>query len=192
MHIFKMIAMYTRHYLDIDLRTSYMLLVFPRMVMCALSFGNDWCVYKISQAYKLKSDIRLLALASSYVILTFGIRTFSNSVEMLLCSVLIYLVSDCMCHSNTVIYQKEFLEEKYREANRIRDRVKFFKMKSSLPGHSFNQCMQISTLCVIGVFNRPTFLAFGLPIVFFWMLRGMGTKSVSFVDFNLRSVHLIY
>jgi phosphatidylinositol glycan class Z len=189
--VFKMFFVYSKYYLGEDLRTTYTLIVLPRLIMCLISFVNDWSIYKICKLYNLKYDVRLLALASSFVTLTFGIRTFSNTIEMALCSVLLYLVSECMVNSNTVIYQKEFLEDRYQKAEKITDKVKYFKIKQALPHHSLNKCAIISNLCVFGVFNRPTFIVFGMPMVFFWLLRGMGSRSVSFVDFNLRMLVFI-
>lgn len=159
--------------------------------MCAISFLNDYSLYKICQAYGLKYNTRLLALSSSYVILVYGIRTFSNTIEMALCSLLLYLVSDTMIHSNTVIYQKEFLEKKYHLAKNVVEKVKVFKLRAALPAHSFNKCFLISTICVFGIFNRPTFLVFGMPIVFQWLQRGLGTRTVTFADFNFRIFYLI-
>uniref|UniRef100_A0A182TH70 Mannosyltransferase n=1 Tax=Anopheles melas TaxID=34690 RepID=A0A182TH70_9DIPT len=179
-------SMYSNYYLGINLRGSYVTLVFPRLLMVALSFVNDWSLYRICRSYGLQYQFRLLTLASSYVMLVYATHTFSNSIEMALCSLLLYTVSDCMIHSNTVIYQREFLEEKYRKAQRTVEKVRFYKLKMSLPSHSLNRCVLMATLCVAGVFNRPTFLLFGMPLVFHWLLRGMGTKTVSFADFNLR------
>lgn len=191
MTIFKFMSMLSKMLFNFDLLSSYTLLVFPRVIMCILSFVNDFSVYKICNSYNLKYDIRLLALASSGVMLTFAIRSFSNTVEMALCSILLYFVGECMILSNTVIYQKEFLEEKYDKAEKIGERVKYFKMRMSLPRHSYSKCAVLSTLCVIGIFNRPTFILFGLPIIFHWMIRGFGTRSVSFLDFNLRMLLFI-
>lgn len=125
-------------------------------------------------------------MASSFVMLVFGSRTFSNTIEMALTSYLLAIVAECMVHTNTAIFQSEFLDEKYKSAENTVEKVKFYKMKASVPRHSFKNCFAIATLCVAGVFNRPTFLLFGMPIVFFWLLRGMGTKSVRFADFNMR------
>ena len=191
MTIFKVISMFSKQFFGFDFLSSYSLLVFPRIIMCIISFVNDYCVYKICTSYNLKSDIRLLALASSGVMLTFGIRTFSNTIEMALCSVLLTIVSECMILSNTVIYQKEYLEDMYDKAEKISDRVQYFKMRMSLPHHSYSKCAILSTLCVIGIFNRPTFVLFGLPIIFHWMIRGFGSRSVSFLDFNLRMLFFI-
>lgn len=187
LNLFRVLSAYAKHFLDIDLRTTYVLLVFPRLIMCALSFVNDWSLYQICVSYGLRYDVRLLALASSFVMLVFGTRTFSNSIEMALCSMLLYIVADCMVHSNTVIVQREFLDEKYKASTTTIEKVKVFKMKSVLPAHTINKCAIIAVLFVAGCFNRPTFLFYGMPIVFFWMLRGLGTKTITFFyDFNLR------
>ena len=191
LNIFKIISMFSKMFFNFDLLTSYTLLIFPRIVMCAVSFVNDFSVYKICVSHNLKYDTRLLALGSSWVMLTFGIRSFSNTIEMALISVLLYIVSESMIHSNTVIYQKEYLEEKYEKAEKIVDRVNYFKMQMSLPSHSYNKCAVLSTLCVIGIFNRPTFVTFGLPIIFHWMIRGFGSRSVTFLDFNIRMLFFI-
>lgn len=191
MTIFKAISIFSRKLFGLDLLSSYTLLVFPRIIMALLSFINDFCVFKICNSHNLKYDIRLQALASSGVILTFGIRSFSNTIEMALCSTLILIVSESMILSNTVIYQKEYLEKKYEEAATIGDRVKYFKMRMTLPRHSYSKCFLLSTLCVIGIFNRPTFVLFGFPIIFHWMIRGFGSRSVSFFDFNLRMLFFV-
>jgi GPI mannosyltransferase 4 len=191
MNIFKVISIFARELFHIEFLSSYSLLIFPRVVMCIISFVNDYSMYKICKSHNLRYDVRLLALSSSWIMLTFGIRSFSNSIEMALISTLLWLVSDSMVLSNTVIYQKEYLEDKYDQAEKIVDRVNYFKMKMSLPQHSYNKCALLSTLCVIGIFNRPTFILFGLPIIFHWMIRGFGSRSVSFLDFNIRMLLFI-
>lgn len=191
LNFLRFITLYARHYLQIDLRTSYALLVFPRFIMVLLSFVNDWSLFKICRSHGVNYEIRMIALASSYVMLVFGSRTFSNTIEMGLCSVLLYIVADTMVHSNTVIFQTDFLQEKYDAAETTVEKVKLYKLKSTLPRHSFNNCWLISTICVIGVFNRPTFVFFGMPMVFFWLMRGMGTRTISFMDFNLRMTALV-
>lgn len=64
-------------------------------------------------------------------------------------------------------------------------------MRYILPSYRINKCYIVSTICVIGCFNRPTFLFFGLPIVFFWIYRGMDAKTISFFDFHLRVFSLL-
>uniref|UniRef100_A0A1B0GHJ2 Mannosyltransferase n=1 Tax=Lutzomyia longipalpis TaxID=7200 RepID=A0A1B0GHJ2_LUTLO len=185
-NIFKFINGYTIYFLGVNLISSYALLVFPRFCMCLLSFVCDYSMFRICRVYGLRHEMRLLMLGSSYVMLVFGTRTFSNTVEMILVAILLCFVSECMLLSNTVIKQTEILYDKYQEATKIVEKVKIFKLKSALPAHSFNRCFLIASLCVVGVFNRPTFLFFGMPIVFFWLLRGLGTKTITFLDFNVR------
>lgn len=191
MNVFKMLSLFSRMLFNFELLSSYSLLVFPRVIMCLISFVNDFCVFRIANSHNLKYDIRLLALASSGVMLTYGIRSFSNTIEMALVSLLLYFVSESMILTNTVIYKKELLEEKYDEAKKIGDRVKYFKMRMSLPSHNYSKCLVLATICVVGIFNRPTFVLFGLPVIFHWMIRGFGTRSVSFMDFNLRMLTFI-
>lgn len=190
--LLRFVSMYTKHFFGVNLRGTYVTLVFPRLLMVALSFVNDWSLWRICKTYGLESQFRLLTLASSYVMLVYATRTFTNSIEMALCSLLVYIVTDCMIHSNTVIYQREFLEEKYKNAKKTVDRVRLYKLKMSLPSHSLNKCALMATICVAGVFNRPTFFLFGFPFVFQWLLRGMGTKTVSFTDFNIRIFTFVF
>lgn len=191
MSLFRLLSMYLRYFVGIDICTPYMIFILPRLIMCMISFLNDWSLYRTCVVYGLRYDIRLLALASSYVIIVFGTRTFSNSIEMALCSVLLYVVADCMVHTNNVIFQREFLDEKYKQSKTTLEKVRVYKMRALLPSHTIHKCAIVSIIYVIGFFNRPTFLFFGSPIVFFWMIRGLGTKTVSFVDFNMRFFSLL-
>lgn len=186
LNLFRLASMYVRFFVNLDICTPCTVFIVPRLIMCAISFVNDWSLYRTCKLYGLRYDIRLLALASSYVIIVFSTRTLSNSIEMALCSLLLYVVSDCMVHSNNVIFQREFLDEKYRASHTTHEKVKVYKIRALLPPHTIHKCAIVSTICVFGLFNRPTFLIFGMPIVFFWMIRGLGTRTVSFVDFNLR------
>lgn len=185
-NILRFINVYSSHFYGLNLLTSYVVLVVPRLTMCALSFLNDYSLYKICKAYGLAWDFRLLVLASSYVSLVYGSRTFTNTIETVLFSGLLYIVADCMLLSHSVVYQNEMLDDEYHKNKEATTRAKIVRMKSALPSHTFNKCFVISTLCVAGVFNRPTFLVFGCPVVFFWILRGMGSRSITFVDFNFR------
>lgn len=185
-NLYRILTMYVRYIFGLNILTPYALLVLPRLIMCAISFVNDWSLYKICVMYGLRYDIRLLALASSFVTVAMATRTFSNSIEMALCSFLLYTVAESMVHSNSVIFQREYLDEKYKRSQTTLEKVQVYKMRALLPSHTLNKCAVVANIFVIGCFNRPTFLLFAMPIVFFWMLRGLGTKTVSFVDFNLR------
>lgn len=186
LNLLRLAAGYIRYYLNVDPLCSYTLLVWPRLFMCALSFANDWALRRICSAYGLRSDLRLAALASSWVVLVFGSRTFSNSIEMALASVLLALVAESMHHSNMVLVHDEYLAERYEAAKSTADRVRLYKMRAALPAHSLRHVAAIAAICAVGCFNRPTFVVFGGPAVFFWLLRGLGTRSSTFVEFNVR------
>lgn len=89
-----------------------------------------------------------------------------------------------------VISRDEILRDQYSVADTWRERIYLYKLRSSLPGHSLSRCFAISTVTVLGVFNRPTFLAFAFAPIFFWLQRGMGSKYIGFTDFNQRSFTL--
>lgn len=191
LNLLEFLSIYINSYFNINLLNTYIYLIYPRLIYCLLSFINDWSLYKICEIYSLQYGIRLLTLSTSYVILIYGTHTFSNTLEMTICSLLLYLVSDCMIKSNTIIYKKEFLDDKYNKATTTSEKVKLYKLKQSLPSHNYNHVIIIANLCIIGIFNRPTFIIFGFPIIFFWLLRGLGTKTITFLNFNIRILLLI-
>nr|CAD7405165.1 unnamed protein product [Timema poppensis] len=174
-----------------NLKTSYVLLITPRLVTCMLSFVSDYCLYKICKVYGQNYRTRLITFATSYVVLVYGTRTFSNTIEMTFTSLLLYFVADCMAHSDQVIQQEEFLSDKYKEADTPVERVKLYKIRSALPSHSLSRCFALASITVLGTFNRPTFIAFAFPPIFFWLQRGLGSKIIGLHDFHLRMLLFI-
>jgi phosphatidylinositol glycan class Z len=85
-----------------------------------------------------------------------------------------------------VILQDEYLSDRYNAAGTPVEKVKFYKLRSALPHHSLSLCFVVATITVTGIFNRPTFLAFAFPSVFFWLQRGLGSKIIGLGDFHLR------
>uniref|UniRef100_A0A146LIZ0 Mannosyltransferase n=1 Tax=Lygus hesperus TaxID=30085 RepID=A0A146LIZ0_LYGHE len=189
--ILKNISPFLNLWFDINCITPYSLIVVPRVVCCLLSFITDISLYKICFLYGQNYRCRLITLASSFVMLIYGSRTFSNTIEMALASLLIYFVAESMARTDQIIYQDEYLRERYNSSNNIKDRIRFHRMRLALPWHSFSGVFFIATVTVLGVFNRPTFLAFAFPPIFFWLLRGMGSQVVGLSDFNMRSAALV-
>lgn len=72
----------------------------------------------------------------------------------------------------------------------MREKVRLNRLRKLLPGHSFSRCILISTITVLGVFNRPTFLAFAFTPVFFWLHRGLGSRHIGLPEFHLRILFL--
>lgn len=192
LHLIRLMNPYSKYYLNIDLKTPYYLLVIPRLFICFLSFINDYCLYRICVIYGQNFRNRLKIFASSYVVLVYCCRSFSNSFEMIFFSVLLLLVAECMSRSDKIIYHDEYLREKYQQATTAVERVKLFKLKTHLPAHSLNHVIVIATIVVVGIFNRPTFVGFAFSPVFFWLHRGLGSKVVGFKDFHIRIFMFIF
>ncbi|BES92356.1 Alg9-like mannosyltransferase family [Nesidiocoris tenuis] len=189
--VLKNIAPFLSLWFDVSCITPYALLVVPRITSCLLSFVTDYCLYKICFLYGQNYRCRLITLASSFVMLIYGTRTFTNTIEMALASMLIYVVTESMAKSDQIIYQDEYLRDCYNNSNNIRDRIRYHRMRLALPWHSFTSVFFIASITVMGVFNRPTFLAFAFPPIFFWLLRGMGSQIIGISDFNMRTAALI-
>lgn len=98
----KYVAPCISQWFNISVKTPYMLLMLPRLFACLLSFVSDYSMYRICRLYGQNYRARLLTLASSYVTLVYGTRTFSNTTEMALNSLLLYVVAHCMHHSDQV------------------------------------------------------------------------------------------
>ena len=62
----------------------YIIGLVPRLVMLFLSFISDYATYQICILYKANFNQCLTTLASSYVMLIYSTRTFSNSIEMVI------------------------------------------------------------------------------------------------------------
>lgn len=151
----------------------------------------DYCLYKICANNNEKYSAKLLVLASSYVMVIYGTRTLSNTFELVLFAVLLYYVAESLTFSNTVIKKREYINMRYRQSRNAVDRVKWNKLSTYLKPDSLRNCFLISTVTVLGFFNRPTFLAFAVGPVFFWLYRGIGCKSVATLQFHLRSFVLL-
>ncbi|OXU23237.1 hypothetical protein TSAR_003180 [Trichomalopsis sarcophagae] len=184
--ILEALTPYSEYFFGISLKTPYFLVLFPRLMMTILSFVSDYCLFKICIIFREPYVDRLTIFASSYVILIYSCRTFSNSIEIILTSILIYHVSRCIEFSNKVVLQSDYLADKYYKARTGVERAKIYKLRMSLPPHSLNYCLLLATITVFGIFNRPTFIAFAFPPIFFWLHRGLGSKTVGFLDFHIR------
>ena len=181
------------HYTGLNLISGHLVLLVCRMVMLVLSFSVDYCVYKICVLYKHNYNQCLTTLASSYVMLVYSTRAFSNCLEMFLVSVMIYLVSYSMKQTYETVYLQGLVKESYEKAETVVDRVKIKKKQRLIPEHDFKHFLPISVLAVIGMFNRPTFVAFAFVPLFFWFQRGVRTDSYfsPFQIFNLRMLSMI-
>lgn len=114
---------------------TWSLAVLPRAVYCCISLLIDLSAYKISQTINIDPAPVLFALGTSYVTLVFHTRPFSNTLESVLFSLLLWLItSHVFSTSNT-------------------------------PRHTWESTVRnfgIGIVVTAGVWNRPTFLAFAV------------------------------
>uniref|UniRef100_A0A8C6GA12 Mannosyltransferase n=1 Tax=Mus spicilegus TaxID=10103 RepID=A0A8C6GA12_MUSSI len=121
--------------------SGYMLLVGPRFLLTALSFALDWAVYDLAPLWGADRWNALCLLSGSYVTLVFYTRTFSNTIEGLLFTWLLVLVSPGVVRSPT--------------------------SKKPTPGPRWHRYL-LGVIVAAGFFNRPTFLAFALAPLSLW------------------------
>ncbi|KAK4878258.1 hypothetical protein RN001_010764 [Aquatica leii] len=169
------------------LTTPYFILVFPRIIFCLLSFLTDWSLYRICSANSEKSKSRCLILSTSYVMIVYATRTFSNTIELILFSLLLYYVAESLIFSNINIRQREYINKRYQAAETVVERAKFHKLRLYLENDSLRSYFIIATITTAGFFNRPTFAAYAIPPVFFWLYRGIGFKSIATIQFHVRT-----
>lgn len=187
----KNVNYFAREYLNSTVFTPYLMIVSPRFLMCILSFLIDYSLYKTCVTNNEKYKSRLVILATSYIALVYTTRTFSNTFELILFAMLLYYVAESLTFSNTVMKKREYINLRYSKATATVDKVKWNKLRSFLKSDSLHNCAIISTTTVLGFFNRPTFLAFAVAPVFFWLYRGIGCKSVTSLHFHLRTLVFI-
>lgn len=121
--------------------SGYMLLVGPRLLLTALSFALDWAMYYLAPLWGADRWNALCLLSGSYVTLVFYTRTFSNTIEGLLFTWLLVLVSPYVARSPT--------------------------SRKPTPGPRWHSCL-LGAIVAAGFFNRPTFLAFALVPLSLW------------------------
>ncbi|XP_044763803.1 GPI mannosyltransferase 4-like isoform X1 [Coccinella septempunctata] len=181
----------TKVLLGVPMLTSYFAILIPRLFMCLTTFVVDFSLYKICSNNNEKCKSRLVVLSTSYVLFTYGTRTFSNSFEMCLFAMLLYYVSESLTFSNQILRKKEYVQYRYSKSKSIPERAKFHKLNLYLKTDSLRNCFQISSIVVIGVFNRPTFLVYSTMPIFFWLYRGIGSRVISNIHFHLRILALV-
>ncbi|KAJ8308359.1 hypothetical protein KUTeg_013233 [Tegillarca granosa] len=160
------------------LSESYLSLVLPRILTALFSLVTDYVLFKLCKYFYIDAGKALLLLSSSYVTLIFLTRTFTNSYETLLFSVLIYLVYTehenykYLAVNKSVPSESKKLKKDtkcgknspYKEKS-----MKTFQSESRSKYNSSAISMGIGITVVLGIFNRPTFVAFAVIPVLFWL-----------------------
>ena len=175
----------------LNLLQPYFLVAVPRLSMTLISFISDYFIYRICLNQNTRPYSTLKIWASSHVTLIFLSRTFSNSTELVLFSVLLYLVSSSMKLTDRFVRREMELESRYKAAANALERVNIARMQKKIPTHKYNHSLWIGAVFALGLFNRPTFILYALVPVFFWMQRGMFLKRVGLTEFHHRMSSLV-
>ena len=98
------------------------------------------------------------------------------------------MVGHCLKRTSETVYLHAMVHESYVKAETPRERAEIKKKEKRIPPHDFKYFLQISILCAVGFFNRPTFIAFAIVPLFYWFQRGVSIHSVvtPFQMFNCR------
>ena len=72
-----------------------------------------------------------------------------------------------------------------------RTRILITRQLKQLSHPNYSGSFEIATLCVVGFFCRPTFAAFAICPLFFWLYRGAPLKKISLYTLHLRWACLI-
>lgn len=114
---------------------TWSLAALPRVVYCCISLLIDLSAYKISKTIDIDPAPVLFAIGTSYVTLVYHTRPFSNTLESVLFSLLLWLLTSHMFSTNNA--SRQIWQSTIRNFG-------------------------IGILVTAGVWNRPTFLAFAV------------------------------
>ncbi|KAK3594890.1 hypothetical protein CHS0354_020550 [Potamilus streckersoni] len=150
--------------------TASQVLRYPRLVMAVLSLGIDFSVYTIAKKFTASLKLSLLFLGSSYVMLTYQCRTFTNSIETLIFTSLMYLILTSKIvtckHDQVVSFEGKMRKEKSKGKKLASDDE--ISAANSYVYPSYARLVLIGFLTMVGFFNRPTFLIFAfLPLLWY-------------------------
>lgn len=154
--------------------------------MTIFSFVVDYSLQRICFNNNEKYKTRLIVLGTSYVMLVYGTRTFSNTTELILFAVLLYFVCESQTFSNELVRKQEYIKYRYDTSATVVEKAKFHKLKWYFVSDTYRNCLVISSITVFGIFNRPTFIGYAVMPVFFWIYRGVALKRVSVAQFHTR------
>lgn len=177
--------------LGYDILTPRALLVAPRIFMTLFSFLADYSLYRAARLCYLRPWTCVEVFASSYVMLVYATRTLSNTVELVLMTVVIWRVCESMVDSTKVIRKDNILKDLYENALSVQERVRVARMRSRLPTYNYVDSALLSVLVTYGVFVRPTFLVYSFVPLAYWLQRGVVTKELDFSHFNMRCLSLL-
>ncbi|KAF2352268.1 GPI mannosyltransferase [Trinorchestia longiramus] len=189
--VLRILSPYASYYLDWQVMTPSILLLMPRLFMTFLSFIADFCVYKIARMCYVRPWQCMEVFASSYVMLVYATRTFSNTLELILMCIVLWRVSLSIVESTKVIRRETLIDDLYQSAEEMRHKVRLVRLRSSLPPYNYSDSFLLSVVVTYGIFVRPTFLLYTFIPMAYWLQRGVVTKELNFRYYNLRCLSLL-
>lgn len=72
-----------------------------------------------------------------------------------------------------------------------RQKILILRQLKQLTHRDYSGSLEIALLTTIGVFNRPTFLAYAVGPILFWLYRGPPLKKISCIMLHLRCIYLL-
>ncbi|XP_069104454.1 GPI mannosyltransferase 4-like [Argopecten irradians] len=168
------------------LKTSYFILVLPRLIMVLLTLVLDLSVFYMCRWLSLNEWMGLIFVSSSYVTLTYLTRTFTNSFETVIFALLLLvLIREWKSTRSSTILNFKVLSTDIKDSKKSKKKFKpKKKIKSTfiteIPRYRPYECITsnflplsaflVGMIVVAGMFNRPTFLIFSSMPIFFWIL----------------------
>jgi GPI mannosyltransferase 4 len=175
------------------------LIYFPRIFMTMCSLLIDFSLFKLSNFCGLDGHSVVTTFATSYLAFVFIPRSFSNSIETILFSLLLMLIIESM-KSQYILNDKflislttnKILSKTSPQFNSLLnneksdEKVKNQKIKrlQLFDIYKYDHLAKsIGFIFVLGVFNRPTFVIFSFIPIVFWFLNGLVYNCNSFKQF---------
>lgn len=148
--------------------SAYLLIVLPRLIYTLLTFTIDWSLYKLCQYYSSRGLWYLpisVIFQTSFVCLGCLTRTFSNTIEVILFSLLLVVV----CQTIRPTFRILFVTP--TRSTPVNERIKTSKQLTS--------SILVGFLITLGTFNRPTFPCFAVIPGIYWIVQSFKRNSHS-------------
>ncbi|PIK52427.1 hypothetical protein BSL78_10677 [Apostichopus japonicus] len=145
--------------------TPALLLIFPRLAMVLCSLSTDFCIYNISKLLKFNPEKCLNIFASSYIVLVFCSRTFSNSIEVGVYALILLMVVDS--RQKQLVPQAQSKKEKGRSLPRRRNPKGRGKVKNITltPLNFIKYNLDVDNLSSHGIHPQVTHFFVNLPML---------------------------
>lgn len=168
-----------------------LLLAAPRLWMALLSLSVDASVAGCARLLGHNPQRYLETLAASYVMLVFSTRTFSNSLELCLSAVMLYVTLRGVVESARAVDAEQRLKLRLKTPQYTVQRLQLAAARRLVRQAAVRDCWTVCGLLCAGVFVRPTYIAFAAAPMLYWLFRGAGDQHDDLVKMRFWRVVLI-